>query len=102
MVYGYTPMLFSAMSPDEDNYENGNKLLEKKVSAERIAVYKVIENLIKHARHCLPCFTKFSINLYCLLCLYTNDVIDLLPQHLRNHQILYLGPWQNVVPMTSL
>ena len=31
------------------------------VSVERISVYKVIENLAEHGKHCLPCSTKFFI-----------------------------------------
>ena len=51
------------------------------VSVERISVYKVIENLVEHGRHfvCLSFSTKFSETLYCLPCLYTNDIINLLP-----------------------
>ena len=51
-------------------------LRKTKVSVERILVYKVIENLVEF---CLPCFTIFSMKLYCLPCIYTNDIIDLLP-----------------------
>ena len=49
-----------------------------KVSIERIAVYKVIENSVEYGWHCLPCSTNFSMTLYCLPYFYTNDVINLL------------------------
>ena len=39
------------------------KLRKIYVWVERISVYKVIENLVEHGRHCLPCSTKFSMTL---------------------------------------
>ena len=39
------------------------------VIIERISVCKVIEKLMEHSIHCLPCS-------------YTNDIIDLLPKQL--------------------
>ena len=36
--------------------------------------------------YCLPCSIKFSMTLYCLPGFYMNDVIDMLPQQLRNCQ----------------
>ena len=48
----------------------------------------------------MPCSTKFSMTLYYLLCFYIS--LDMLPQQLRNYQMFYLTPWQNVVSMTSL
>ena len=42
------------------------RLRKSEVSIERISVYDVIENLLQHGIHCLPCS-------------YTNEVIDMLP-----------------------
>ena len=50
-------------------------LKESKVYVEGISVCKVIEKLVGHGQHCLPCS-------------YTNDIMDLLPQQLRNYQML--------------
>ena len=41
-------------------------LRKSEVSGERISVCNVIENLVEHGIHCLPCS-------------YTNDVINILP-----------------------
>ena len=46
-------------------------------SVERILVYEVVENLVEHCKHCLPCSTKFSMTLYSLSCFYANDVTEL-------------------------
>ena len=42
---------------------------KSEVSIERLSVYNIIENLMDHGKHGLPCS-------------YTNHVIDMLPQRL--------------------
>ena len=80
-------------------------LKESEVTVERISVCIIIENLIEHGIHCLPCS-------------YANDVIDVLSEHLWRHTdfrvmsshckksvdftLKYLGPvFQSIVSLTT-
>ena len=45
-------------------------LRKTQVSVERISVYKIIESLVQHGRHCLPCSTKFSMTILSAMLLH--------------------------------
>ena len=61
-------------------------LIKTEVAFERISFYKVIGGAWQ-TKTLSVMFHKFSMTLYCLPCFYNSDIIDLLPQQLRNYQM---------------